>query len=158
MMYLATGVGGVIGCIFAGLVTEYSHPKWVFFYYSFVGVIVTICACQLTKESEKDQKKEILDSDISTSQENYEFEYRRQRREMGEIVRQVPKREGFCFNLKKNCIAIGRSLILKQIYFLVIFFLVKGIINPSFEEFSYFFLLNVIKISKFVFAILVLVG
>ena len=47
---------------------------------------------------------------------------------------------------------------MKEIYFLVIFFLVKGIINPSFEEFSYFFLLNVIKISKFMFSMLVLIG
>lgn len=70
----------------------------------------------------------------------------------------VPKREGFCFNLRKNLGAIGRSLTMKEIYFLVIFFLAKGVITPSFEEFSYFFLLNVIKISKFVFSLLVLIG
>lgn len=62
------------------------------------------------------------------------------------------------YNLKKNCVAIGRALTLREIYFLVIFFVAQGIICPSFEEFSYFFLLNVIKISKFVFALLVLLG
>ena len=47
---------------------------------------------------------------------------------------------------------------MKEIYFLVIFFIAKAIICPSFEEFSYFFLINEIGISKFIFALLVLVG
>jgi len=47
---------------------------------------------------------------------------------------------------------------MREIYFIIIFFIVKGILNPTFEEFSYFFLLNVIGVSKFLFALLVLVG
>lgn len=47
---------------------------------------------------------------------------------------------------------------MREIYSLVIFFIVKGFISPSFEDFSYFFLLNEIKISKFVFSMLVLIG
>jgi hypothetical protein len=70
----------------------------------------------------------------------------------------VPKREGFCFDLRKNCGAIGKALLMREIYQIVIFFLGKGVLNPSFEDFQYFFLLNVIHISKLMFAILVLVG
>jgi len=47
---------------------------------------------------------------------------------------------------------------MKEIYFLVIFFVVKAFLCPSFEEFTYFFLMNVVGISKFVFALLVLLG
>ena len=47
---------------------------------------------------------------------------------------------------------------MREIYFIVIFFIAKGLLNPTFEEFSYFFLLNVIGISKFTFALLVLIG
>lgn len=47
---------------------------------------------------------------------------------------------------------------MREIYCIVIFFLLRGVLNPSFEEFSYFFLLNVIGISKLVFAIIVLIG
>ena len=54
-MYLSTGSGGVIGCIFAGVMTEYYHPKWCFFYYAFMGLFVSIFACRLTKESERDK-------------------------------------------------------------------------------------------------------
>jgi Na+/melibiose symporter-like transporter len=47
---------------------------------------------------------------------------------------------------------------MREIYFLVIFFFGKALLSPSFEEFSYFFLMNVIGISKFTFALLVLLG
>lgn len=47
---------------------------------------------------------------------------------------------------------------MKEIYFLVIFFISVGILSPSFEDFTYFFLLNVIGVSKLLFAVLVLIG
>jgi Na+/melibiose symporter-like transporter len=47
---------------------------------------------------------------------------------------------------------------MREIYQLVIFFLLLATLNPSFSEFSYFFLLNVIGISKFMFSMLVLIG
>ena len=67
-------------------------------------------------------------------------------------------RQGFCFNFKKNMKAIGESLLMKEIYYLVIFFIASAIIQPSFGEFSYFFLLNIVGISKLTFAVLMLVG
>ena len=78
-MYIATGVGGVIGCIYGGLMTQYSHPKWVFFTYSWFGIIVTVAAAFLTPESERDTiivHGEDSVSEISTSQEEYEDEQR----------------------------------------------------------------------------------
>jgi hypothetical protein len=69
----------------------------------------------------------------------------------------IPKRGGFCFNLEKNCIAISRAIKMREIYCITIFFFLRAILNPLFEEFSYFFLLDVIKISKFMFAMLVLI-
>lgn len=162
MMYLSTGVGGVIGCIFAGLVTEFSHPKWCFFTYSFMGIFTSIYACRLTKESELDKVAGEAATEASSSTLSYDHRVRRYRLEEGEpderVVEDVAKREGFWFNLRKNCGAIGRSITMKEIYFLIIFFIAKAIIVPSFEEFTYFFLLNVIKISKFFFSLLVLIG
>ena len=71
-MYLSTGTGGVIGCIFAGAMTQYYSPKWCFFWYSFMGLFVTIFACRLTMESETNAVEE-ASSDISSSQEDYEY-------------------------------------------------------------------------------------
>jgi len=42
---------------------------------------------------------------------------------------------------------------MKEIYFLVLYFVAFAIIVPTFEEFTYYFLLDVIGISKFTFAI-----
>ena len=46
----------------------------------------------------------------------------------------------------------------KEIILVVLYFLLDGITNPSFGDFSYFFLMNVISISKFMFAMIALVG
>ena len=102
-------------------------------------------------------------SEISTSQEDYEDDQRSLLIEQGQTREQaraadIPAREGFWYNLKKNCQAIGRAICMKEIYFVVIFFILRGILNPTFEEFTYFFLLNVIGVSKFIFAVLVLIG
>ena len=80
--------------------------------------------------------------------------------EAPEIVnsRPIPKREGFCFNLKINCIQIGRAIKMREIYQVVIFILSLALLNPTFSDFSYFFLLNVVGISKFMFSLLVLLG
>jgi len=47
---------------------------------------------------------------------------------------------------------------MREIYQVVIFFLSLALLNPAFSEFSYFFLLNVVGISKFMFSLLVLIG
>jgi len=46
----------------------------------------------------------------------------------------------------------------KEVYCIVIYFLLDGLTNPSFADFSYFFLMNVIGISKFMFAMITLIG
>ena len=48
LLYLSTGFGGIVGCIYGGLMTEFFHPKWVWFYYSFFGIVVAIFAFFLT--------------------------------------------------------------------------------------------------------------
>jgi len=168
LMYLATGIGGIIGCVAGGLMTQNYHPKWCFIGYSSMGLVVSAFACCLTKESEKDTTEadapsQHSEGDISTSLEDFESEVRRELLARGVPAAEaeqapVPKRDGFCYSLRKNCQAIGRALTMREIYCLVIFFIVKGILNPTFSEFSYFFLLNVIRISKFMFALLILIG
>ena len=66
-MYISTGFGGALGCIYGGLMTQYSTPLWCWFYYSFFGLVVTLFAFLLSPEAEKDAELLLGESDISTS-------------------------------------------------------------------------------------------
>ena len=69
-----------------------------------------------------------------------------------------PGDEGFLFNLNRNMRAIRYALTFKEIYCLVIYFILDGFTTPSFGDYSYFFLMNVVGISKFLYAMLTLLG
>jgi hypothetical protein len=76
---MAKGIGGVIGCIFAGIMTEFYHPKWCMFWYSFVCLGLFIFSLFLSKNIEEGNasiRTEYSDGSRSTSQENYESQYR----------------------------------------------------------------------------------
>jgi hypothetical protein len=45
-----------------------------------------------------------------------------------------------------------------EIYLMVIYFFLTGITNPSFGDFSYYFILNVAKISKLKYSMLGILG
>ena len=49
MMYVYTALGGTVGCILGGFMTEKIHPKWCFLMYSFSGLIIMFLGCKLTK-------------------------------------------------------------------------------------------------------------
>jgi MFS family permease len=67
LMSFAGMTGSAIGCIYAGLMTQYVTPLWALFGYSFFGLITAIFACLLNKNAELDQAESPNDSDISTS-------------------------------------------------------------------------------------------
>jgi MFS-type transporter involved in bile tolerance (Atg22 family) len=52
--WLATGVGGIFGCLMGGIMTQYFHPRYSFLAYSFFGLFVAFNGLYLTKESEED--------------------------------------------------------------------------------------------------------
>ena len=71
---------------------------------------------------------------------------------------EVPERDGFGHNFRKNCLAIAKALTMREIYQLVIFYLVRGITQPRFDDFSYFFYLDELGISLFAFSCLILIS
>jgi len=75
-----------------------------------------------------------------------------------EEARPPPGEEGFWYNFKTNMRFIWITLQRSEVYCIVIYFILDGFTNPSFADFSYFFLLNVIGVSKFMFAMISLIG
>lgn len=121
LLYLSSSFGGVIGCIYGGLMTEYVSPTWCWFGYAFYGLIIVGFACALNKKAEEDGGEEALDSDISTSQEDFESGQRMlleingmPREEAREL--EIPRRDTCGYRFRKNCQAIGRAITMREIY------------------------------------------
>lgn len=121
IMKISGGVGGVFGCLYGGLMTEYVSPLWCWFGYAFLGLLCSFFACMLSPAAEEDQEVVLGDSDMSTSEEEWGSRYRITL-EIGGMTREeareyeVPVRDGFGFNLRKNCQAIGRAVIMREIF------------------------------------------
>lgn len=61
-------------------------------------------------------------------------------------------------NLKKNSIEIKEAMKIPVIYRTIGFFLLSGLIVPTFSDINYYFVLNVVKFSKFTVSMLSIVG
>ena len=53
---------------------------------------------------------------------------------------------------------IGKAMMMPEIYLVILFFVLNGVISPDFGDFSYYFMLNEIKISKFQYSMLGTIG
>ena len=49
-------------------------------------------------------------------------------------------------------------MMMPEIFIVIGFFLLNGLISPDFGDFSYYFMLNVVKLSKFQYSMLGVVG
>jgi Na+/melibiose symporter-like transporter len=61
-------------------------------------------------------------------------------------------------NLKKNSIEIKEAMKIPVIYRTIGFFLLTGLTVPTFSDINYYFVLNVVKFSKFTVSMLSIVG
>ena len=109
-------VGGILGCIFSGFITEYTHPKYAFLIYSFMGLAVSVCAMYLTKESE--EESEVY------SEVQYEGP--------PSLIKEV----------KVVYQRIKKAVLLPEIYQILIYIIINGFISPDFESYKYFFLMD----------------
>ena len=161
LAWLTQGIAGVVGCIVAAIMTEKYHPRYSFLGYGLYGLVLFIACFFLSAASEREYARgEVpyqsdFSSELKDGQTPSEAAASRKRiqDEIG-----APGEEGFCYNFKRNMRGIGYALMRREIYFLIIYFILDGLTNPSFADFTYFFYLNVIGISKMMFAMLTLIG
>jgi len=160
LVFFFQGIGGVTGCIVAAFMMDRYHPKYSFLIYGIMGLLVSIGSIFLSKEAEKDVNPgeefvSYYSSELLSNQTPSEAQRRR-----AELEAAKPPRgeEGCCFNFKKNMRLLWWALQRREILFIVLYFILDGLTSPSFGDFSYFFLMNVVGVSKFMFAMIVLIG
>ena len=49
---------------------------------------------------------------------------------------------------------MGEAIKIKQFYYMIFYLIISGFLVPTFGSFNYYFLLDVVKISKFTYAML----
>lgn len=140
---------------------EKYHPKYAFLGYGFYGLFLGIATFFLSNEAEQEfilgeepepsEWSSVLRDDQSPSEALRE-------REQFEATRPKVGEEGFWYNFKRNMRHIGVALTRPEIYLVVIYFLVDGLTTPSFSDYTYFFLMNTVGVSKFMFAMIALIG
>lgn len=133
LAWMTQGVGGVAGCLLGGYMTQYCHPKYTFLIFSVMGLVLAVSGLFLSKECELDEQ-EIRENEANPGQ----------------------NRDGgwsqFLDKLWSNLCQVFGALLKKEIYMVLGFFLINGLLSPRFGQFSYFFMLNVAHITKFQFA------
>jgi hypothetical protein len=64
----------------------------------------------------------------------------------------------FYSEAKKNLNHIVNALMLPEIYLVIAFFIISSVFSPDFGDFNYYFLLNEVKLTKFQYSMLGIVG
>lgn len=121
----------MFGSLLGAIITEHYHPKWSFLIYSMFGLIVAVLGTALNKsvESDDEEKEEGKKEELSLIQE-----------------------------LKRNAASIKEAAQMPEVYRTILYLLLAGLTSPSFSEYFYFFQMNVIKFSKFQYAMLGVLG
>ena len=126
---MALGLGGACGSLVGAYITEYSHPRWAFLIYSFLGLIVMALGAMLDPSVEME----------AASDE-------------GKAKPQLLE------NLKRSASQVRAALRLEEIYRVILFFLLCGVTGPTFGEFWYYFQMNIVEFSKFQYAMMNVLG
>ena len=121
-------VGGFFGSIAAAFLTEKYEPQYCFIFSSFMGLIIAFVAYRLNVCLENDGR------DQSIGQGSF-FE-----------------------DVQRNLHEIQHAFQIKQFYSMILYLFIGGFLVPSFGSFGYYFMLDVVKISKFTYSMLTVLG
>ena len=138
-----------------------THPKWTFLGFGIYGLFLGIAAIFLNKDAEKEYFGEDelapteFSSELGADQTPSEAAKNRRR-----IEREKPSREneGVGTSCSRNFRLLWVAICFPEVYRLLIYFVVDGLTNPTFQDFFFFFVLDVIGISRFMFVMIFLAG
>lgn len=108
--YLWMSTGGIVGSLLAAFFTQYMSPHASFFISALLGLLIATYGLKMNKSIE------------------------------GEAAMiQMKQRSGFFKEVKSNLKQIGGAIRIPQIYRTLIYYLLCGVLVPSFGDVNYFF-------------------
>ena len=116
------GLGGIIGGVSGGLITQYTDTHYVFYIFGLMGFLIMVAAC-------------CMDSAIEAEQ-------------LGVINMSL------CNRISTNFSDIKTGFKVRELTRSVIFFLLLGCLVPTFQDFFYYFQLEVVGFSKLTYALI----
>ena len=125
-------VGGFIGSLVAAYLTENYEPRYCFLFSSIMGFVIAAVASRLNVSLETEGLEELLD-------------------DQGRPV-------GFWAELKRNMYEIKEAFKIREYYFIILYLFIGGFLVPNFGSFGYYFMLDVVGISKFTYSMLTVLG
>lgn len=122
-------IGGLVGSMIAAVLTESYEPRHCFMFSSFMGLVIAYTATRMN---------------VCLETEGLEA--------------QEVSNAGFIADLKRNLSEIKEGLKIREFYCIIIYLIVTGFLVPSFSSFGYFFMLDVVGVSKFAYSMLTVLG
>ena len=116
------GIGGIIGGVSGGLITQYTNAHYVFYIFGLMGFLIMIAACSMDNAIEAEQ--------------------------LGVINMSL------CNRVSTNFSDIKTGFKVRELTRSVIFFLLLGCLVPTFQDFFYYFQLEVVGFSKLTYALI----
>lgn len=70
----------------------------------------------------------------------------------------VEQSQGFCKDVKRNLSEIKEACKMRAFYSVILYLIIGGLTVPSFSSFSYYFLLDEVHVSKFMYSMMTMVA
>ena len=129
MSWCCLSIGGLAGSVVAAFLTENYDPSYCFQVTALFGLVIAVVASMLH---------------VSLETEG--------------LMVDVDGHRSFGADLCRYMSEIGQAFTIPEIYCMILYLLLYGLVVPSFSSFGYFFMLDVVELSKFTYSMLTVLG
>lgn len=127
-LFTMNAIGGLFGSITAAILTQNFEPRYCFFFSALIGLSIAISSYRLNESVEN------------------------------EGLEQAINQEGLWFNFRRNLNQMKEAMKVPEYNSVILYLVLTGFVVPSFGSFGYYFMMDVIGLSKFTYSMLTVLG